>query len=701
MGHQQHLLAVIAAAVVVVILAPGTASYPWPFCGTDNFTANSRYQANLNLLAATLPGNASTSPSKLFATATAGAGRDRVWAAGLCRGDVNASNCFACLAQAFHDLPNDCSYSKKASIYYDPCMLRYSSVRVLSAADNDTTGTPASFVLPPNVTANPVQFNRAVAALINATADYAAFNSSRRFATGEAAFDEEVPTVYAVAQCTPDQTPAQCRSCLAGIIKDLLGAFENAERGRLFWINCNFRYDSVPFFNGPAMVRLASPFPAAPAPAPAPAVKPTFQPPPPPLAGVGELKGRKYSVPVLVPAVLLPVLAALNLAICLCFWRRRQRQRQSIAEAKKPCTFLTNFLSDFPALLASSSEQRKLTFPILAGTDAKFSSDEAEDGEMGDSMMIDISTLRAATGDFDESNKLGEGGFGAVYKGVLPDGEEVAVKRLSSNSTQGVEQLKNELALVAKLKHKNLVRLVGVCLEQHERLLVYEYVPNRSLDIVLFGAENQLDWEQRYRIINGVARGLQYLHEDSQLKVVHRDLKASNILLDANMNPKISDFGLARIFSWDQTQAVTKSVVGTYGYMAPEYVMRGNYSVKSDAFSFGVMVLEIVTGMNNDCYDSKQSGELLNTVWEHWETGTVMELVDPSMNGGFPEGDVLRCIHIGLLCVQGDPAARPVMSSVVMMLGSETVVLQAPSKPAFVTRKGVANTTDSTVSLQG
>jgi serine/threonine protein kinase len=188
---------------------------------------------------------------------------------------------------------------------------------------------------------------------------------------------------------------------------------------------------------------------------------------------------------------------------------------------------------------------------------------------MVDSMMMDVSTLRAATGDFDDSNKLGEGGFGAVYRGVLPDGEEVAVKRLSRSSTQGVEELKNELALVAKLKHKNLVRLVGVCLEQQERLLVYEYVPNRSLDLVLFGGQEseerrgRLDWEQRYRIINGIARGMQYLHEDSQLRVVHRDLKASNILLDANMNPKISDFGLARFISRDQTQVVTSHIVGT------------------------------------------------------------------------------------------------------------------------------------------
>ncbi|CAN6206026.1 unnamed protein product [Urochloa humidicola] len=324
---------------------------------------------------------------------------------------------------------------------------------------------------------------------------------------------------------------------------------------------------------------------------------------------------------------------------------------------------------------------------------------------MVDSMLIDVCTLQAATGDFAESNKLGEGGFGAVYKGVLPDGEEIAVKRLSHNSTQGVEELKNELALVAKLKHKNLVRLVGVCLEQRERLLVYEFVPNRSLDLILFDNEKreQLDWGQRYRIIYGIARGLQYLHEDSQHKVVHRDLKASNILLDADMNPKISDFGLARIFGRDQTQAVTSRVVGTYGYMAPEYLTRGNYSVKSDAFSFGVMALEIVTGRKNDDsnYSGRRSEDLLTTVWGHWEAGTATEIVDPCFGGSFPKGDVLRCIHAGLLCVQGDPTVRPVMSSVVTMLGSDTVTLQAPSKPALISRNADGNTALSTFAVLG
>ncbi|CAN6372292.1 unnamed protein product [Urochloa humidicola] len=659
MSHH-HLRAAVAAIVAISLFHSRAAGYPWPLCGTSSdFQPNSTYQANLYRAAATLPKRASASPN-LFATVVVGAIPEQLWAMGQCRGDTNGSTCFGCLTQAFKDLPNDCSYNKDATIYYDLCTLHYSDVHVLpSGGDDDAGATTDSYTINnnANVTSDPAQFNRLVAALINATADHAAFNSTRRrFATGEADFfDKDYPKVYTLAQCTPDQTPAQCRKCLAGVIASNLVEFKDRIGGRVLWFNCSWRYETAPFFNGPALVRLPSP---SPAPAPVPALRPTVGPP----TGGGR---RKYSVPVVVLAVVLPTLAALNLTVCFCFWKRRR----PIAQAQKP-----------------------------GGKDDPTYSSEAEGMEMVDSMMIDVSTLRAATGNFDDSNKLSDGAFGVVYKGVLPDGDEIAVKRLSKGSTQGVQELKHELALVAKLRHKNLVSLLGVCLEQQERLLVYEFVHNRNLDLILFDTENEkremLDWEQRYKIINGIARGLQYLHEDSQLKVVHRDLKASNILLDKNMNPKIADFGLARIFGRDQTHAVTNTLVGTNGYMAPEYFARGNYSVRSDAFSFGVIVLEIVTGRRN--LDWVQ-------VWEHWEAGMVMELVDPSMGGRFHVADVMKCIHIGLLCVQHDPAVRPAMSWVVTVLGSDTVALQAPCKPEFFAKTyGAANMTMSmSTSVQG
>ncbi|EEE67327.1 hypothetical protein OsJ_24577 [Oryza sativa Japonica Group] len=317
---------------------------------------------------------------------------------------------------------------------------------------------------------------------------------------------------------------------------------------------------------------------------------------------------------------------------------------------------------------------------------SSYSIQMAEDIESTDSLFIDLSTLRAATGNFSESNRIGEGGFGSVYKGVLPSGEEIAVKRLSMSSGQGIEELKNELVLVAKLQQKNLVRLVGVCLQEHEKLLVYEYMPNRSIDTILFDLEKrkELDWGKRFRIINGIARALQYLHEDSQLRIIHRDLKASNVLLDSDYNPKISDFGLARLFEGDQTREVTSRVVGTYGYMAPEYAMRGHYSVKSDVFSFGILMIEIVTGRRSSgSYSFDQSYDLLSRVWEHWTMGTILEMMDPSLTSHAPRDQMLKCIHIGLLCVQDNPADRPMMSTVNIMLSSNTVSLQSPSKPSF------------------
>ncbi|CAL5054745.1 unnamed protein product [Urochloa decumbens] len=215
--------------------------------------------------------------------------------------------------------------------------------------------------------------------------------------------------------------------------------------------------------------------------------------------------------------------------------------------------------------------------------------------------IMDLSSIHEATNSFSKENKLGEGGFGPVYRGVLSGGAEIAVKRLSARSRQGAAEFRNEVELIAKLQHRNLVRLLGCCVEREEKMLIYEYLPNRSLDAFLFDTRKsgQLDWKMRQSIILGIARGMLYLHEDSCLKVIHRDLKASNVLLDNKMNPKISDFGMAKIFEEESNEVNTGRVVGTYGYMAPEYAMEGVFSVKSDVFSFGVLVLEILSGQRN------------------------------------------------------------------------------------------------------
>eukprot|EP01018_Ginkgo_biloba_P040466 Gb_31433 [translate_table: standard] len=305
------------------------------------------------------------------------------------------------------------------------------------------------------------------------------------------------------------------------------------------------------------------------------------------------------------------------------------------------------------------------------------------------------SLARVATDNFNKDNKLGEGGFGPVYKGRISDGTEVAVKMLSVRSMQGKREFMNEVKLVAKIQHRNLVRILGCCSDGPEKLLVYEYLPNKSLDTFLFDPEKSklLDWKKRYNIIIGIVRGLLYLHQDSQLRIIHRDIKASNILLDDNLNPKIADFGLAKIFPEGETHISTR-VVGTQlvvlcsSYMAPEYVMQGQLSEKADVYSFGLLLLEIVSGRKNTDFDLLPEMQvLLGWAWGLYNEGRIADVVDQTilMAATRPDQEqALRCLQIGLLCAQADAAIRPQMHDVIMMLNS-CEGLADPKMPAFLT----------------
>ncbi|CAO2838516.1 unnamed protein product [Amaranthus hypochondriacus] len=301
--------------------------------------------------------------------------------------------------------------------------------------------------------------------------------------------------------------------------------------------------------------------------------------------------------------------------------------------------------------------------------------------------VFSFASMVQATDNFSPSNRIGQGGYGIVYKGVLADNQEIAIKRLSRTSKQGKNEFMNEVKLVLKLQHSNLVKLLGCCLEQGEKILVYEYMQNKSLDYFLFDPSRKLllNWKQRFNIIEGVAQGILYLHKYSRVKIIHRDLKTGNILLDQEMNPKISDFGMARLFQQNESGANTKRVVGTPGYMSPEYALDGYFSVKSDVFGFGVLLLEIISSKkNNESYSSDRTLNLTGYAWELWAEDRGSELIDKTaIMGESDHGEALKCINVGLLCVQENPDDRPTMSTVINMIAGDTNHLPKPKKPAF------------------
>uniref|UniRef100_A0A7N0TRZ8 Cysteine-rich receptor-like protein kinase 29 n=1 Tax=Kalanchoe fedtschenkoi TaxID=63787 RepID=A0A7N0TRZ8_KALFE len=453
-------------------------------------------------------------------------------------------------------------------------------------------------------------------------------DSRQKFAIGDASY-ANYTRIYGLVQCTPDLSEVQCSNCLDRSFRDITNAFNGKQGGRVIGPSCNFRYEIDQFYEIP-------PPPSPPATAPPPPTTTDVVPP----TGGGGNKTRTIII------VVVSTVCFVILIICIFFFLQRRNRRKKLESVDK------------------------------IGADA---------------LQLDFGTVKAATNNFSNDNKLGQGGFGSVYKGKLAGGQEIAVKRLASGSGQGDLEFKNEVVLVAKLQHRNLVRLLGFCLEGQERLLIYEFVANASLDQFLFdpAKRSYLNWERRYKIIGGVARGLLYLHEDSRLRIIHRDLKASNILLDEEMHPKIADFGMARLFIMDQTQGNTSRIVGTYGYMAPEYAMHGQFSVKSDVYSFGVLLLELVSGQKNNCFRVGETVEdLISFAWGSWRAGTAARMIDPTIING-PRNEIMRCIHIGLLCVQESVAARPTMASVVLMLSSFSLTLPLPSEPAFFVHSSV------------
>ncbi|KAL0865647.1 hypothetical protein Bca101_044765 [Brassica carinata] len=602
--------------------------YVYHICpNTTTFTRNSTYLANLQTLLSSLSSPAA-SYSSGFQNATAGQAPDRVTGLYLCRGDVTPEVCRSCVAFAVNETFTQCPNEREVTLYYEECMLRYSNGNILS-----TLNTSGEFIMrnTQSITSNLLRFRDLVLSTMNQAATVAS-NSSRKFDTINAFTD--FLTLHGLVQCTPDLTNQECLDCL-NRINDRLPT--DRIGGRVMVPSCFSRFELYAFYNEAAD------------PTPQPQID-SAPPPPPPISIPSPRSGEGGNSTVIVIAVVVPISVIFLLLVALfCFRAKR-----------KTTAYETEPLAD------------------------------GDDITTAGSLQFDFKAIEAATDKFSESNKLGQGGFGQVYKGTFPSGVQVAVKRLSNTSGQGKREFENEVVVVAKLQHRNLVRLLGFCLEGEEKILVYEFVPNKSLDYFLFDStmQSQLDWAKRYKIVGGIARGILYLHQDSRLTIIHRDLKAGNILLDADMNPKVADFGMARIFGIDQTQADTRRVVGTYGYMSPEYAMYGHFSMKSDVYSFGVIVLEIISGKkNSSLYQMDGSaGNLVTYTWRLWSNGSPLELVDPSFQDDYQTNEITRCIHIALLCVQEEAEDRPTMSAVVQMLTTSSIALAKPRPPGFFFR---------------
>ncbi|THG21878.1 hypothetical protein TEA_021218 [Camellia sinensis var. sinensis] len=593
-----------------------------------NYTPNSRFGNNLNILLESLSSN--TPLNQGFNSTAIGNNIDQVYGQALCRGDVTPEVCRDCIKNASQEIMTVCP-THNAIIWHEFCQVRYSHMPFFSSMVYNGM-YPASNKQEKSIS-DRVSLIKVLKDFMNKLSDEATVNPSNlMFVTGKTKFSRN-ESIYGLVQCTRDISHSDCRHCLNDEFGDLEACCSSLQGGKIFSRNCNMRFQLYQFYNEPTI----------------------------------NGQRKKITVAMLVTGATTFVLAGLAAG---CYVIRRQRSNGTQKDEERSQSALLHELANSPSVAINQEGQ------FVSSQELPF---------------MELATIMAATDNFSDSNKLGHGGFGIVYKGVLSDGKEIAVKRLSRKSWQGLEEFMNEVIVISKLQHRNLVRLLGCGIQGEEKLLIYEYMPNKSLDLFLFDLEKcvELHWDMRFNIIHGIARGLLYLHEDSRLKIIHRDQKPNNVLLDQEMVAKISAFGMARIFGEDQNTGNTKRVVGTY---------------------FGVILLEIISGKRNSgFYLTKHASTLLAYVyvlpnnsilqaWRLWNEGKELEFLDPLLAGSCPVTEVVRCIHIGLLCVQEDPADRPNMSPVVVLLGSESATLPQPRQPAVsvgrIAHMKLSSTTD-------
>jgi hypothetical protein len=542
---------------------------------------------------------------------------DKVYGIAQCRGDLDASACGGCVEQASKALLQNCN-TFLAYIYLGRCFLLYQTFDF----HTKVIFLDGLFCNNTNNTnsSDARIFDWSTASLLTQLVVNTVNASNAGYSTLSG------KGVYAMAQCWKELSMDNCRLCLNSAYQQLINCPQGSLANWVLYESCIIRYDRYKFYGDPVLHNSGS--------------------------SVQSRKGMDRHVPVIVGSTIATASIVMFLGVIV--WKARAIRHWYNKIFFPPNSGLSNSSLGYSTAISKS----KLNY--------KFQ------------------TLQIATKNFNEANKLGQGSSGSVYKGELTEGREIAVKRLFSNKEQAVKEFFNEVDLVSRVQHKNLVQLFGCSVDGPDRLLVYEYVPNKSLDYFLFGDENMrkvLNWQRRFDIILGVAAGMTYLHEQSEIRIIHRDIKASNILLDRHFKPKIGDFGLARYFAEDHSHLST-GIAGTLGYVAPDYVVHGQLTEKVDVYSFGVLVLEIISGRKNRSqFYTSQS--LLALVWNHYLSHTLSNIIDDNIEKDYND-EVKQVAGIALLCTQASATLRPLMSKVITLLTSNEPCLPPPKQPPFI-----------------
>ncbi|KAI7733047.1 hypothetical protein M8C21_033404 [Ambrosia artemisiifolia] len=625
------------------------------YCSMYRGVSASYFLSNLNTTLSSLRQQLTTSG---YAAARTLLNGESVWGLAWCRGYLSIPDCLSCFDYAVDQL-KVCGLGNGAHAIYSDCDLRYENFNFFTEANNR-----AGVVLCDNRTSpQPTEFQTAAQKLLldlqiaapRAPKYYAA--STRKVESGDA-------TVYAIAQCNLNVSQSVCLECLKLRSQSLYDCLPTAS-GRAMDNGCFMRYDRTPFFRQNQSTDISSL-----------------------LWDDGRDKDEQMvpGIDFLAFSVLVPS-SSMGHGQPVKGWLtdlRRQVEARKVKTMNQDCLILSKYV-------VTNILHAIFTNFVVLLVDKSTGSTELLQGPA----TYSYNDLKVATDNFSDANKLGGGMYGEVYKGSLKNGDVVAIKKTFMASSRGNAHFNDELKILCNVHHRHLVRLLGYCKKGPNLFLVHEYMENHSLDQFLYGDKTTtLSWKQRFGIIFGTARGLAYLHEQYHVTIIHRDIKTSNILLDNEFQPKIADFGLIRLLPEDKTHISTK-MAGSLNssYVAPEYANFGHLSEKVDTYSYGIVVLEIISGKRcNDTIDDVSVAQnLLDHAWNLYENGTHLNLVDEKLDPSeYATEDVAKIIEIALMCTQPNVSARPKMSEVVTLLSDKTLEERPP----------VRSTTDDEVKIQ-